>query len=89
MDYCAVDETQLVKSGTLTGSMATAYDDMPVRVHAVRMTEGAATDHAVCGFRYRGVKLSEVPFDWQLVTLMMRCRECAEALGEPTAVAGR
>jgi hypothetical protein len=89
MDYCAVDETRLVESRTVTGSMGTSYDHMPVRVHSVEMEDGAAADGAVCGFRYRGDRLREVPFDWQSVTYTMRCRECAEALGEATAIAGR
>lgn len=89
MDYCAVDETQLVKSRTVTGSMATAYDPMPVRVHAVPVEDGAAADRAVCGFRYRGDRLSEVPFDWQEVPFGARCQKCAQALGGPHAIAGR
>lgn len=31
VDYCAVDETRLVESRTVTGSMGTSYDHMPVR----------------------------------------------------------
>jgi hypothetical protein len=57
--------TWLLVSDPLTGSMATAYHDMPVRVHAVRMTDGAAAERTVCGFRYRGDRLTEVPFDGQ------------------------
>ena len=85
MDLWAVPQNRLVPSNVRTGSMAQGHDQQPVRVHAVRMADGKVTeDTAICGFRYRPADLGDVPFDWNGVTIRMRCADCATALGVAT-----
>jgi hypothetical protein len=53
MEFCAVDETKRVPDGTVRGSMAVTYDDLPIRVHAVQVgADGSVEDRANCGFLY-------------------------------------
>ncbi len=90
MQLCAVDESELVESGVLTGSMAMSYQDRLIRVHAVRLTDGRpAEDRAVCGFRYVSSRLGEVLPAWEAVYVGVRCRACAEEFGEAAVIAGR
>lgn len=89
MEICSIAETELVESKVLSGSMATGYERRTLRRHAVRLIGGAPEDRAVCGFRVAKPGPDETLFDWENENFSIRCRACAEALGEPTAVAGR
>jgi hypothetical protein len=50
---------------------------------------GVPAQEAIDGYLYLPKDLGDVPEDWDQVAFSIRCRDCAERLGEATAIAGR
>lgn len=75
--YQAWDQTRLVKSKVLTGSMAVNYQEELIRTHAVPVEDGIAADTTVCGVPVRGNPYGA--FD--MTPLVNRCATCAEPIG--------
>jgi len=89
MDYLGIRETYLEPSDVKTGSMAVSYRTRTRRVHAVPVVDGTQGPEATCGWPSPPPNPDVEPRDWETVNFKERCRSCAEALGEPTAVVGR
>lgn len=72
-------------SRVLTGNMARAYDKIPIRIHAVDVSDGAAavTTTAACGWSVPANRL-EPAKDWFTVTITVCCARCADVHGVAT-----
>jgi hypothetical protein len=84
-DYQAAAETELEPINLLTGSAAQSYRERVLRVHAVSAAQsGDSFPTAACGHRCRSADLYDQA--WDSVPIVIRCRMCSTALGDPMPV---
>jgi hypothetical protein len=83
LQYGAAAQIQRRPSRMMTGSMAQAYDEVPVRVHAIDATAGDVPGEAVCGWPVATIH-ADLGKDWFTVAIQARCSQCAQVLGVAT-----
>ena len=76
--YGTAQEVKHVASPMSSGTMAIAYDAVPVRSHAIDVTDGVVPDNAICGWIITQSLASTL--DWFSISSFARCRDCAVVL---------
>jgi hypothetical protein len=80
-EYKASPQNRMVRSTAFVGSPAVQYVPKLVKVHAVAIDEGEASELTVCGDCQAEDLAGAMPFEQ--IAYSIRCPKCADILGLP------